>query len=154
MKKLTQYHKKLKFTYVKITVLTLFCCTFFLKGYTLLQKSGENLFHVFINNVEIGTTGDAASAQTLLAQARRNIASESEELTFIDAEMTLEGEEVLWGEVDSEKELLAKMEEALRGHICQTMQRSYTMKVNEYMVNLSSAEEVRQLLQIYHILSK
>ena len=147
MKKLTQYHKKLKFTYVKITVLTLFCCTFFLKGYTLLQKSGENLFHVFINNVEIGTTGDAASAQTLLAQARRNIASESEELTFIDAEMTLEGEEVLWGEVDSEKELLAKMEEALRGHICQTMQRSYTMKVNEYMVNLSSAEEVRQLLQ-------
>ena len=147
MKKLTQYHKKLKFTYVKITVLTLFCCTFFLKGYTLLQKSGENLFHVFINNVEIGTTGDAASAQTLLAQARRNIASESEELTFIDAEMTLEGEEVLWGAVDSEKELLAKMEEALRGHICQTMQRSYTMKVNEYMVNLSSVEEVRQLLQ-------
>lgn len=147
MKKLTRYNKRLKFTYVKITALTLFCCTFFLKGYTLLEKTGDNYFHIKINGVEIGTTKDAETAEELLSAARRNIASQSEELTFIDAELTLEGEEVLWGTVDSEDILLAKMEAALQGNILQTMHRSYTLKVNEYMVNLSSVDEVRQLLQ-------
>lgn len=147
MKKYTHYYKKLKFTYVKMTVLTLFCCTLFLKGYTLLEKTGENYFHIKINQTEIGTIGDAGRADELLSAARRNIACESDELTFVDAQMTLEGKEVFWGKVDSEEVLLERMEEALRGSIRETMHRSYTLKVNEYMVNLSSVEEVRQLLQ-------
>lgn len=147
MKKITKYYKKLKFTYAKYTVLTLFACVFFLKGYTVLEKTGENYFHVKINNTEVGTAKDAKLAEELLVEARRKIASESEELIFMDAEMTLEGEEVLWGRVDSEEELLANMEAALRNGIRQTTHRSYTMKVNEYMVNLGSVEEVQQLLQ-------
>ena len=147
MKKLTHYHKKLKFTYVKYTVITLFCCTFFLKGYTLLERTGENFFHIKINGVEIGTIGDAQAAQELMNIARKKIACGRDELTFIEAEMTLEGEEVLWGAIDSEESLIVRVEEALRSNILQTMQRSYTMKVNEYMVSLSSVEEVQQLLQ-------
>ncbi len=147
MKNITKYNKKLKFTYAKYTVLTLFACVFFLKGYTVLEKTGENYFHVKINNTEVGTAKDADMAEELLGEARRKIASESEELIFIDAELTLEGEEVLWGRVDSEEELLANMEAALRKGVRQTTHRSYTMKVNEYMVNLASVEEVQQLLQ-------
>jgi murein DD-endopeptidase MepM/ murein hydrolase activator NlpD len=39
------------------------------------------------------------------------------------------------------------MSEVLRQNIRETMQRAYTMKVNEYMVNLGSAGEVQELLQ-------
>ncbi len=147
MKKITCHYKKTKFTYIKTTLLTLFCCTLFMKGYTAFEKTGENYFHIFINGTQVGTIGEKERAEELLIQARRNIASENEELTFFDAEMTLTGEEVLWGEIDEEASILARMEESLRESIQETTHRSYTMKVNEYMVNLASAEEVRALLQ-------
>lgn len=146
MKKIN-YFKKLKFTHIKTTLITLFICTFFMKGYITFEKTGENYFHVFINGTEVGTVGDAESAECLLLTARKNVASKSEELTFIDAEMTLVGEELLWGKIDDESTLVQAMETQLENNIIETMQRSYTMKVNEYMVNLASVDEVRELLQ-------
>lgn len=147
MKKKTGCYKKLKFTYIKTTLLTLFMCFLFGRGYTVLEQEGENYFHIFINGTEIGTVGDRDRAWELLVEARRNIASESKELTFIDVDMSLTGEEVMWGTVDSEEELLAAMEGVLRANVRETLHRSYTMKVNEYMVSLASVEEVQSLLQ-------
>jgi len=139
--------KRLKYTYVKTTLFTLFACTLFLKGYTVFEKTGQNYFHVFVNGKEIGTIGDAQKAEELLLTARKNVASGSEELTFIDAQMTMEGEEVLWGKVDDEETILEQMETVLKNSIVETMHRSYTLKVNEYMVNLASVDEVKSLLQ-------
>lgn len=146
MKNITRYYKRVKFTYIKYTVIALFCCLFFLKGYVPFEKTGDNLFHVFVNGTNVGSVADQETAENLLLIARKNIAEESEELTFLDAEMTLEGEEMLWGRVDEEETVCARMETELRKSIHETMQRSYTVKINEYMVNLSNVEEVRQLL--------
>lgn len=146
MKKIN-YLKKLKFTYIKATVITLFACTFFMKGYTTFEKTGENYFHIFLNGTEVGTVGDAECAEELLLAARKHVASQSEELTFIDVDLSMEGEEVLWGKIDNEDAVMAAMERVLENSIMETMQRSYTLKVNEYMVNLASLDEVQQLLQ-------
>ena len=146
MKKIN-YFKKIKFTYMKATIVTLFVCTFFMKGYTTFERTGDNYFHIFVNGTEVGTVGDASSADSLLLAARKNVASASDELTFIDVEMSMEGEEVLWGKVDDESTVVAAMEAVLKDNIVETMQRSYTMKVNEYMVNLASIDEVKSLLQ-------
>ena len=110
MKKLTSYSKRVKYTYVKTTLVTIFVSLFFLKGYTAFEKTGENYFHVFLNGTEIGTVGEAG---------------------------TLTGEDTM----------LAAMERELESSIRETSHRSYTMKVNEYMVNLSSVDEVKSLLQ-------
>ena len=139
--------KKLKLTYIKSTLVTLFVCTLFLNGYVVFEKTGENYFHVFINGQKIGAVGEASRADEIMLEARRNIAGESDELTFIDAELTLEGEEVLWGRVDDESTLLANMESALRNCTVETMHHAYTVKVNEYMVNLAGMDEVKGLLQ-------
>lgn len=147
MKNITCHYKKIGFTYIITTVITLFACTLFMKGLVVFEKTGENYFHIAINGTKIGTTGDAETAEALLVEARKNIASESKELTFIEADMVLTGEEVLWGFVDDEAKLTARMEECLRNNIHETTHRSYTLKVNEYMVNLASAEEVQTLLQ-------
>lgn len=147
MKKKINLLKKLEFTYIKITLFTLFACTFFLDGYTPYKSIGENFFHVFLNGTEVGTVGEAKRAEELLVTARRKIASESEELTFMEAELSLQGEEVLWGKIDEEETLLVNMETILRQNVQETLHRSYTMKVNEYMVNLASVDEVQELLQ-------
>lgn len=124
-----------------------FVSLFFLKGYAAFEKTGENYFHVFLNGNEIGTVGEADRAEQLLQEARRNIASQSDDMIFVDADLKLVGEEVLWGTLDNEDNLLAAMERELESSIRETSHRSYTMKVNEYMVNLSSVEDVESLLQ-------
>ena len=147
MKKLTSYSKRVKYTYVKTTLVTIFVSLFFLKGYTVFEKTGENYFHVFLNGTEIGTVGEADRAEQLLQEARRNIASQSEDMIFIDADLKLVGEEALWGTLTGEDTMLAAMERELESSIRETSHRSYTMKVNEYMVNLTSVDEVKSLLQ-------
>ncbi len=147
MKKKMNDNRKYKFTYIKTTALTLFCCTLFLKGYTPFEKTGENYFHIMLNGQAVGTLGDRERAEELLVEARRGVASESDELLFLETELQTAGEEVLWGKIDSEEDVLANMDAVLRGNVQETMHRSYTLKVNEYMVNLASMEEVRQLLQ-------
>ena len=147
MKKLTSYSKRVKYTYVKTTLVTIFVSLFFLKGYTAFEKTGENYFHVFLNGTEIGTVDEADRAEQLLQEARRNIASQSEDMIFIDADLKLVGEEALWGTLTGEDTMLAAMERELESSIRETSHRSYTMKVNEYMVNLSSVDEVKSLLQ-------
>ena len=147
MKNMKYNYRKCKFTYIKVTVLSLFCCTLFLKGYTPFEKTGDNYFHVWLNGVEVGTLGDRERAEELLTQARKNIASESDELLFMETDLQIAGEEVLWGEIDKESDVLDNMDTVLRSCIRETMHRSFTLKVNEYMVNLASAEEVRELLQ-------
>ena len=147
MRKNKMSHKKYKFTYINVTASVLFAGLLFVKGYTPFQESEENFFHVRVNGREVGTLGDKGQAEELLRQARRNVVSASDELVFMETEMTVTGETVLWGEVDAEEEVLRSMEEVLREDVLETMHRAYTLKINEYIVNLASMEEVRQLLQ-------
>ena len=147
MKKRKIDYKKYKFTYIKTTVFTLFFCALFMKGYTPFERTGENYFHVQLNGREVGTVGDRDEIPEILVQARRNIATASSDMVFMDSELEIVGEEVLWGRVDDQEDLLKNMEAALRGSIRETTHRSYTMKVNEYIVNLASVEDVNALLQ-------
>ncbi len=147
MKKFTRYYKRVKFTYTKLTVLTLFCCLFLVRGYVSFEKTGENFFHILINGQQVGTVGEMSQAESLFVSARRSIAAQSDKLTFMDVELEVTGEEVLWGKVDDNEKVLTNMTEALKGSVQQTMHHAYTLKVNEYMVNLANVEEVCALLQ-------
>ena len=49
MKKLTSYSKRVKYTYVKTTLVTIFVSLFFLTGYTVFEKTEDNYYHVFLN---------------------------------------------------------------------------------------------------------
>lgn len=147
MEKKKSNHKKYRFTYIKATVGTLFMCLLFLKGYTPFEETGENMFHIRVNGQDVGTLGDKERIDALLLQARKNVVAGSDELVFMQADMTVVGEQVLWGKVDREEDVAGRMEKALRDSIQETLHRSYTLKVDEYIVNLSSMAEVQAVLQ-------
>lgn len=147
MKKKKNNYKKHKFTYIKTTLGTLFLGVMCMKGYTPFEATGENLFHIQVNGQDVGTLGEKSRIEELLLEARKNVAGSSEELVFMQTDMTVVGEEVLWGETDEEEDVIRKMEAALKSSIRETMHRSYTLKINEYIINLASIEEVRSLLQ-------
>lgn len=147
MKKKKINYKKYKFTYIKFTMLTLFLGVLFLKGYTPFKETGENFFHITLNGQDVGILGDKSQIEELLRQARKNVAAASDDLLFFETSMSVVGEEVLWGEVDKEEDVLLRMEEVLRASVRQTMHHSYTVKINEYIIHLASIEDVSRLLQ-------
>lgn len=147
MKKKKRYHKKQKLAYIKVTMSMLFLCLLGGRGYRTFESTGDNLFHVWLNGQEVGTLWQGDRAEELLVQARKNVASSSEELIFMETELEVVGEEILWGMADGEEKVIRNMEKALRASIQPSMHRSYTVKINEHILNLSSVGEVQQLLQ-------
>ncbi len=141
------FWKKLKFTYIEATLLVMLGY-FYLFGEPLtFEEAGENYFHVQLNGREIGMVGEPEEAQALLIEARRAVAGKESELVFIEAELTCTGEEVLWGVLDDTDVMRERMEAVLADSVQETMHRSYTVKIDEYTVNLSSLDEVVALLQ-------
>lgn len=147
MKKITCYYKRLRITYIKTALFIAIVAALFLPSYVKFEKEGNNWFNVRINGVEVGTTGDIRKLEDTIQKVRAQIASESDELIFIDVNVETDAKEVLWSKVDSEEILIANIEEVLRSSIKETLQRSYTVKVNEYTVNLASTEDVVALLK-------
>ncbi|MCR5476667.1 MAG: M23 family metallopeptidase [Lachnospiraceae bacterium] len=145
MKKRT--HKKLKFLFWSVTVFTLYLCMLFVPGYEPLQSTGENYFHIYVNDTLVGNLADPAPAEHLLIEARRSVAREKAGMLFLTASLRIEGEEVLFGDVDRPEAVSEAMKAVLRGCGREKLEPSYTVKLGDYMANLSSQEEVRELLQ-------
>lgn len=147
LKKITRHYKRLQFTYMKLAGGILFVAALFFPAYVKWENPTENLFTVYLNGESVGLVGDTARAEVLLQETRRELVQDTDELILIDVDMNLEGQAVLWGRIDDEEQLRERMRQILRSNIKETMHRSYVMKVNNYMVNLGSREEVEQLLQ-------
>jgi murein DD-endopeptidase MepM/ murein hydrolase activator NlpD len=146
MKFVSCHDKSLKFTYIKVTLFVLFLSILTANGITPFRRTGDNTFHLRVNGVEVGIVGDVSRAEDMLLTARREIASASSELVFMDANLSYTGEELLYGYLDDEQTVIDRMKAVLETARIETMQRAYTLKVNEYMVDLGSAWEVASLL--------
>ena len=147
MKNLSRHYKKIKIAYIKVAVLSCVAAAFFLPQRQSLESTGDNYFTVYLNGVQVGVMGDAEEADECLIAARRRLAGESGEMVLAESNLTWEGEEVLWGEIDDRNVIISNMLGALRGSVKETLNRSYTVKINEYTVNLASTDEVIALLQ-------
>lgn len=145
--KITKYGKFLKYTYIKWNLLILFMGLLLMQGIVKLESRGDNLFHIFINGARVGSVADPEDAEHMLWEARREIAAPAQGLVLMDVEMTYVGEEVLYGYVDDPQEVYGNILQALRTGVRETSVLSYTLKMDEYMVNLASLEEMEKLLQ-------
>lgn len=147
MRYITCYYKRLNITYLKTALLAVFISIFFFPNFTLFKSTGENLFEVTLNGQFVGTMTDTSKIESYIRNARREIASRDSELVFIDAQTEVSGREAVWGVVDKDEDVEQRIHSIMNQSIQETMHRSYTVKINEYMVSLSSQDEVKQLLQ-------
>lgn len=147
MKYITCYYKRLTVTFLKVAILAAFISIFFFPSFTLFKSTGENLFDVIMNGEHVGTVTDVSKIDEYILNARKEIASKDSELVFIDIQTEVAGREAIWGRVDKEEDIEERILSVMNRNIKETTHRSYTVKINEYMVNLSSQDEVKQLLQ-------
>lgn len=139
--------KKIKFTYFKTSVLMLFFGALCLPSLTFFEHSGDNMFDVYLNGTLVGQVADEETAKDYMIKARYDLAQESDDLVFLKTDLALEGKEVLFGEVSKEAEVVGLMQDVMDGSREETMCQAYTVKINDFTVNLSSMTEVQQLLQ-------
>ena len=147
LKKITKHYKRLRYTYMKLSGGILIAAALFFPAFVKWEDPEENYFTVYLNGENVGVVEDTATAETLLQETRRELVQDAGGLVFIDVDMNLEGQAVLWGKIDDEADIRENMRRVLQANIKETMHRSYVMKVNNYMVSLGSREEVEQLLQ-------
>ena len=147
MKKLSRHYKKIKIAYIKVAMTAIFIAILFFPNYQKLESTGDNIFTVYLNGAQMGVTDDPERAESCLIAARKRLAASSDELVLADGEMNCEGAEVLWGLLDDDSVIISNMTAELRKSVKETLNRSYTVKINEYTVNLASTEEVLALLQ-------
>lgn len=147
MKFFTSYYKRLKIRNIKIAVLAVFVSIFFLPSFVPFEKMGNNMFTVILNSREVGVVSSPGEAEEYLIAARRKLAETSEELILVESELEMTGSEVLWGKVDAPHTVTDAMVQILAEDVKDTLHRSYVVKINEYMVNLSSKGDVVALLQ-------
>ena len=107
-------------------------------------------FTVSINGTEVGTLSSKEEALKCLRQARRELSLEnnsSQELYLCKADMTSEGRSVIFGKVDDSADVVSNMKSVLSSSKYSTLQRSYTIKINDYSTNLASKDDVEKLLR-------
>ena len=92
---------------------------------------------VILKGVECGTVANEEEAEKCLREARKIVALQAEELTFMEIDMELRGSEVMFGILDDRGDVLNNMTKVLRGSVEESVQSSYLVKVNEILPFLS-----------------
>lgn len=147
MKKITKHYKKCRLTYIKISVLAVIVSAFFLPGFMKIESTGNNIFTVFLNGTKVGVVGELECIDEYLREARAEIAGRSGEMPLIETDVRTEGKEVYFGLIDSANDVKDRMEQVLNNSRRETLHRSYTVKINEFTVNLAGSGDVLALLQ-------
>lgn len=147
MKKYTCYYKRLIITFIRTALFATLVAAFFLPSYIQFEKNGENYFTVKVNGDVIGAMDDVSVIPEYVLEIRKEIASKSSEMVLLDLNIETVGKEVIFGKIDSKDDIMDQLRDAMNQSVKETLQPSYTVKVNEYTVNLASIEEVNKLLQ-------
>ena len=145
--RITKHKKSIRVAYLQAVLAVAFIWLFFMEGYIPFEYAGNNLFHVTVNGVEVGSVSSEEEAEELLIDARRAVAFQSDELIFMNVEMSVQGEEILRGSVDDRDMVYQNMIKVLEDSVLETKHHAYTVKVDEYTVNLADATQVAALLE-------
>ena len=142
----TVFRRKIKVWFLQSALVIIICWILFMPSFVKFEKGGDNIFTVKLNDVVVGIADSQEDAYEAYREARRSIASADGELVLAKADLVIEGSNVLWGTVDSVSAMSRKMTDVLGENLRSTLNRSYSIKINEFAVNLASIDDVMKLL--------
>jgi murein DD-endopeptidase MepM/ murein hydrolase activator NlpD len=133
---------------MEAAAVTLIVCLFLFPTWTPITHDGDNYYVIKLNGAQVGVTGSLDGVDDMLVAARRNAVMEmgTDELVFMNADLESVGSEKYFGVIDNRKDIIANMEEVLKTSTLESHHRSYIVKINETSVNLSSYDDVDELL--------
>lgn len=119
----------------------------FIPQYEAYKSDGNNLFKLYVNDTLVGTVGKSVDVDALLLQARREVAGQTDAIVMMDSGLRIESSEVVFAETDSEKMVRENMVDVLKSTAHNTLRSAYSVKIGVNSFNLSSIDDVKQVLQ-------
>lgn len=142
----TVFRRKIKIWFLHSALIIITAWILFMPSFVKYEKGGDNIFSVKLNNQVVGTAGTKEEAYKALREARRSISRGNDELVLSHADLSIEGNNVLFGEVDSVARMASNMAGVLKNSEKSTLNRAYSIKINEFSINLGSIADVMELL--------
>ena len=137
MKKVTKFHKQIAISYLKTAALVMIVSFFLLPCYIKVVQDGNTIFTLYLNGKQVGCVSDINKLDEYLLQARTKLAKESDGMLFVDTDLEVVGEDKYFGRTDSKSYIVDQMYQVLSESRKETRKRSYTVKINEFTVNLT-----------------
>ncbi len=142
----TVFRRKIKIWFLHSSLVVIVAWILFMPSLVKFEKGGDNIFSVKLNDLVVGTAATREDAYKAYREARRQVARGNDELVLSFADLSIEGDNVLFGEVDSISKMTQNMTGILRDSEKSTLNRAYSIKINEFSINLGSISDVMELL--------
>ncbi|MBR5422352.1 MAG: M23 family metallopeptidase [Lachnospiraceae bacterium] len=146
----SRYHKLSCITRLRTA---LFVCGLFLlfmpQRRSVAEEEKDVRLHVFMNGKELGVVESREEMYAAYRDARREIALSREGMSLIPLPdmVTLPDDSLDNEELTTAADMSVQMKDMLADQVTADYAKAYSVKVGETMVNVSSADEVREIFQ-------
>lgn len=131
-------------------IFIIFLVILFFPSFGGIRNSEDNYYHVILNGSDAGIVSCAEEADECLTAARRDInrnSGKDSDMFLAKSDMVLHGRKVIFGKTDPHSYIISNMEKALKDNEYKTQTQAYTVKINQYTVNLANSQDVISLLE-------
>ena len=142
----TRFRRIIKYSHLA-TMLTVGLLAFIIDfGSVGKVKGTANRVTIFVNGTAVGVVEDAEGVERMVCEARKRLARESSDLVLINCDIRTNAKTDVFNSIDDEEDVIDNIYRVFSENVFKTKEPVYEVKINEFTVNLRTAEEVHRLL--------
>lgn len=149
MARITRYSRRIRRMLVSSMTAACFACLFAAPFVgKSIQQDSVGCYRIVFDGTTIGTVNTLAEAEKAVAEARRQVCSEFDEIVYLDSTVDIVKEDKVFTERMSQEDVKQGVYEALLASAVDKQDSTaYTVRINDFTVTLASKEEVIELMQ-------
>ncbi len=101
---------------------------------------------IFVNGNAVGVVENAEVVERLVTEARKKLARESSDLVLINCDIRTNEKTDVFNQITDEETIINNIYRVFSENVFKTKEPVYEVKINEFTVNLRTADEVLKLL--------
>lgn len=143
---LTRYARIIKYSHIATMVLIALLSFIVDFGSVGKVKETGSRVTIFVNGNAVGIVEEGTDVERLVIEARKRIARETKELVLINCDIRTNIKTDVFNRIDDEETVISNIYTVFSQNVFKTKEPVYEVKINEFTVNLRTADEVHQLL--------
>ncbi|MBQ4282328.1 MAG: M23 family metallopeptidase [Lachnospira sp.] len=149
MTRITRYGRRIRRMLVSSMTAACFACLFAVPfAERKIHQENVGCYSITYNGTTIGTVNTLAEAEKAVAEARRQVSKEFEEVVYLDATIDIVKEDKVFTERMSQEDIKNSVFDALMASAVDKQDSTaYTVRIDDFTVTLSSKEEIVELMQ-------
>lgn len=112
----------------------------------VFNRGGNSVYVLYANGVEVASSAERHNLEEAIRISRIKIGNELDTMFLADVDFTIEESPVSYWFEKSSRLIAEQVENVLRDYQKDTLNHSYTVKINEHITHLATSQEVLGLL--------